>query len=334
MSITMSAGTTSGSITQNTIFVGYLCSHCQNPIVKIIKVQAKVTGRTSGLGKISEEELAQKSASTTQRGIERMSSYLQNPSLQTYPADTEYISYLGWNIPCPVCDKFESWQTAQGLRTQAVLSDVHIFPSLDSAYEWAKTSLKKRKTEADLILSSAEKLDALLRLQEETVAIQKDLQAELESGEAVQQVAMLKKKHEELSKKLKALGIFSKDKKHTQKELENCEEEIQNAEKHLQNERKRLATEISKAEMKIGECQLLQIHYSDEGYLFRKEESIAVRLRKGDELDTAGYVVSLQQLPKLVSVQVSPFEENKDLLTNSLLSLLLEKTSELKEEIQ
>lgn len=334
MSITVSAGTTSSMLSKATIYAGHICSHCQNPIVKIINVQAKAKGRTSGLGKTSEDELAQKSAVTTQKGVERLSSYLQNPSLQTYPEDTDHISYQGWNVACPVCGKYESWQTTHGLRTEPFLSQINTFPNMDSAYEWAKGTLQNRKNEADLILTSDEKKAVVLSLQEETIAMQCDLQVELENGEAVQQVSMLKKKHEELSKKLKGQGIFSKEKKYTQKELENCEEEIKNAEKQLKNESNRIKAEIAKAEIKIKECKLLQLHYADEGYLFRKEESFAVRLREIDEVGAAGYIVSLQPLPRFVSVQVSSFEKNKDLLNNALLSLLLEKTSELKGDIQ
>lgn len=328
MSITISAGTTSSSITQNTVFAGYICSNCRNPIIEIINIQSKAKGRTSGIGKVTEEELEQKSAENIKNATDMLISYLLKPSENLYPKDKEdQVTYLGWNIPCPICGEIESWQDLKLLRTQPVLSEISIFNELESAYDWARVLLETRKNEADRISSSPELTDNLLRLEKDAIATQEKYREEWENGAAVQRVAMLKKRQEILSKDLKAQRAFSKERKSIQEELKNCEREIYAAEDALSKEHKWLECEIAKAEIKRKDCLVLRTCYADGGLLFQKEESIALRLCEKNEMNSTGHAISLRSLPRFASVKVSPFEENKELYEQILASSYLKLIS-------
>lgn len=333
----MYMGSTSSSVNQKTHYIGYLCSNCRNPVIDIITIQFKAPVRTDKSGNVT-EEYRQKAASALEKAEKELFSYFQNPTGDTYPRNaSDNVSCHGWNVPCPVCENVESWQDRSLLRTQSVLSEITVFPNLESAYEWARAILVCRKSEADSVLSSTEELKHLLSTKEEVNAAQSSIRAELENGEAVQRVAELQKKKEQISSELKAQGIFSKERKRIQAELISCEEEIQSAEGRLANEKKRLEHELAKSEIQAKDCQLLQRHYANGGFLMRAEEALALRLQENDDTDDSGCAISLQPLPELASAMISTFEKNKDFISKVLALGILQKltnstTSQLEED--
>lgn len=275
--------------------------------------------------------MAAEVAKLLKAGTTQLSSFLKKQTLETYPSDTGGISYQGWSDPCPICKKDEVWQTIREFRKNPVQSTIYTFPNLESAYEWARNILAGRKAESDAIFSSPEKLSAHQHLQEEIIARQNRLRTEAENGPAAERVAILNAKYQELKQQLKAQGVFGKDKKALQQELDNCNEELLNARRHFNNGIARMEDEIAKADVELEKHKLLQIHYADECYLIRKEETIAIRLRKKEEQDKTALPVSLQPLPRIVSAEISSFDKNEPIVASALLSRLVNKNTAAKE---
>ena len=207
----MSYMTTSRSQSVNssqTIYAGYLCSYCANPVITRLTSRVIQSGNTGLLGTTTDNLSDQVSAGQSKQ-TSMLLEYLASPKTGNYPEG----KIEGMDSPCPVCGNMEPWQRKDLLWKIEASGPVMVFLTLQDGYAWAQRILRARKNAVETAMTDDAVMQSGLKRLHEIDDELRSYEAEKSSGEAAKEFASLRAKEAALNERLDSMSAFSREKK-------------------------------------------------------------------------------------------------------------------------
>lgn len=298
--ISQRTGTASSSYT---VYVGYCCSKCANPVISRLTVQSEQTDSMNRLFGVTENELNAQATAECAKLSQRLLQFLGDPKTTAAPPRDKI---KGLNSPCPICGNLEPWQDQEMLWKIDAAEQIHIFHRFEDGYSWAQEMLRNRKQASEEALSDPAILQQAQNRGKEIEKQIANIHSEKESGIAAREVSLLSAQSAELEQKLQAASMFSKEKKSLKEELEQCQKSLAAAKAEYQNVSRQLDVQATKLKLEQTFSSFLGKPFLNQALLYENETSIALSLDDGGAHDPVR-TLSLSPVPKLVRYCVSSY---------------------------
>ena len=123
-------------------------------------------------------------------------------------------------------------------------------------------------------------------------------------------LALVLSGHRLLKERKRAAGLFSKEKKQWNAQLNDCEAELAETQTKLDEERQQTELEIFVCEQKRSELLALLKHFTGRVWFAEKETTMALALAEEGEQCPDAVEIGLQPFLKIRDVKVSPHEKD------------------------
>ena len=267
-------------------------------------------GRT---GAIFGDDLRTLSASVeewNQKHEKKLFAYLEKPTKKGYADSVKQFQVQGFDTPCPICGEKEPWQEEDLLYKADAASEIGVNRNLLASFEAAKAALAEALASADEIQKDSGKADGIRQQAQAEQKRIEDLRFSLENSLLAERMRNLSEQRDRLNENIKKAGLFSKEKKQWNAQLNDCEAELAETQTKLDEERQQTELEIFVCEQKRSELLALLKHFTGRVWFAEKETTMALALAEEGEQCPDAVEIGLQPFLKIRDVKVSPHEKD------------------------